>query len=158
MINIALLASKRAIYVKRETEIVRHSEEVTFCFQNHRYEAIPNGLTAIFFKENGQSLYRDIVGGQCQVPARYLVGLTQIRVTDIKNWRSDEVWDTESMVGKLLDDVYLVLQPAETDVAKELMNLSLELDKARAETAELKEKIKKTNERLTKAFEGWDIE
>ena len=157
MINIALLASKRAIYIKRATEVVKRGDEVVFRFQDYKDDQIPDGLTAIFFKENGQSIYRDILNSQCVIPAKLLVGATQIRVADTANWKAEEVWDTETLVGKDLDGLYVVLEPADVDVAKELMENALDIDKARAEIAALTEKLKKTNERLTKAFEGWDI-
>jgi hypothetical protein len=157
MINIALLKSKRAIYIKRATEIVKNAEEVVFRFQDNKTDQVPDGLTAIFFKENGQSLYRDILNSQCVVPAKFLHGATQIRVADIANWKAEEVWDTETLIGKDLDGLYLVLEPVDVDVAKEIMANALELDKARVEISALTEKINKTNERLTKAFEGWDI-
>ena len=118
---------------------------------------MPDGLTAIFFKENGQNFYRPIVNGLCEIDSKHLLGLTQIRVADISNWQANEVWDSESLVGKAVDENYMTAQAADVDLAKEHMALTLEVDKLRLEVSELKNKITKTNERLTKAFEGWDI-
>lgn len=157
MITIALLKSRRAIYIKRETEVVKCNVPVSFHFQDGKGEDVPDGLTAIFFKENGQNFYRPIVNGLCEIDSKHLLGLTQIRVADISNWQANEVWDSESLVGKAVDENYMTVQAADVDLAKEHMALTLELDNLRLEVSELKDKITKTNERLTKAFEGWDI-
>jgi hypothetical protein len=156
MIQLYLLSTQKAQVNLQGMQIFPKAESVDFSFVNYKSEPVKNGLHAIFFKENGQTLYREIVDGQCSVPLRSLLGTTQIRVCYLEGY-GNTVWDSDTIIFKEISDTHVGMYLAETDMLLQIVALTKVVDQLKETVENQNTEIQRLNERITNALEGYDI-
>lgn len=139
-----LFKNKRGIISDRKPK--KFDKDVTFCF-----DGAGENLTLILKNEEGETLYRSIIGGTSLIPIKFLNGNITVIVADLNN----------SMSVKYKCDGLICQKDAERVwIMPEEMDLPLEIIEAQNEIEKLKCELKKACDEiafLKEAYQGYDV-
>ena len=116
--NYKLLNNDNGIIKNREPQIVSDKLHVSF-------EGLEDVATAIFERDDGESLYRTLCDNKCMLECRWLKGSIKVTVAIFKNTARTKRWFCEGFFAQPVPNSQCVLvYPADTDLqGKEVLDM-----------------------------------
>ena len=145
-----LLCSNIGIITTREPELISGTLFVSF-------EGAPDGSTAIFEREDGESAYRLLSDGLCAVESDWLRGSIKVTVALLIGSMEAERWPCEGFFAKQQGGGKVLIYPDDMDVREKIVRLQEGYSSTKREMGKLTEKIEELETRIDKLLEGYDI-
>lgn len=148
--EIKLLDNNRGVILTRQPELIYGNLYITFT-------GAPEFATAIFERQDGESLYRSLEDGLCGVPENFLQGEIKITVTKFDGTVSPQKWACEGLKITKQKKGGVLVAPNDMNIPEQMVELQLELQEMREREKIQAEKISELNTKLEKLLEGYDI-
>lgn len=103
----------------------------------------------------GVSLYRELIDGECTIPVDKLRGDIKVTLLVLDSTVPLKKWTCEELRGDVLRDGSMLLCPNDLNLPQVVADLRIENDRIAKEYVQLKEQIKKINERIDKIYEAY---
>ena len=145
-----LLRNNIGIIATREPELVAGTLRVSFA-------DVPDGMTAIFEREDGQNVYRALSDGACGVESVWLRGSIKVTVALLIGSMGAERWPCEGFYAKPQDGGSVLIYPDDMDVREQIVRLQEWQSTLKKEMEKLEEKQAELETRFEKMLEGYDI-
>jgi hypothetical protein len=146
-IKIKLLNNGKAVILTRQPIVVYNE----LCLSAS--EAPQN--TSLSVRTPTTSLYRELSGGECVLPASKLNGVLSLYFTVVDDSVPLKKWYCEEMKAERLKDGGVLICPNDFNLPQAVADLLVENDEIRKEYKDIKDCLKKTNERVDKIFEAY---
>ena len=120
------------------------------------FDGAPEGSTAIFERSDGESVYRELVNGCCEIQSEWLVGEIKI-VVAILDGTMRQRWFCEGVKAVPQLNRQVLIYPYDIDFQGKIARLQEENAKLQDEVKKHAEKILELETKLIKLLEGYDI-
>lgn len=150
IMNIKLLDNSKGVILTRQPEIVYDNLYLSFT-------GAPQFSTAIFDRNDGESIYRSLEDGQCSVPERFLQGEIKVTVVVFDGTVNPDKWVCEGLKITKQKKGGVLVSPNDMNIPEQMVELQIELQEMRKKDKEQSEKISELNKKIEKLLEGYDI-
>ena len=140
---------KKGFILTREPEQVDDELIITFT-------GAPNGATAIFENESGNSLYRQLKDETCSIPKDFMKGSVAVTIAVLNGQSNAPKYKCESIFSKVVGGV-LVVCPNGVDIPQEIISVYACMQDLNKHQNTLERSISELNEKLARLLDGWDI-
>lgn len=147
--NYTLLNNKKGIVLSRKPEIVKGDLLV-------RFYGAPEGVTAIFEREDGESLYRALTGEECTVPAGFLRGKLRVYIAALSGNPRAPRWVCEGLLAETEHGV-TVVAPDDEELEQRFIEMQIEESAMRETIGNLFKEVEDLKAQLEKIMEGYDF-
>lgn len=144
-----LLSDNNAVITSREPEVI--SGNLGFLFKG-----APDGATAIFERDDGDTIYRALAENKCEVKCSWFKGITKVTVVVLNGSMTSQRWFCESFMASKQDDGVLVY-PYDMDMQGKVARLQEDVAALKSANKMLSDKYTELDNKLTKLLEGYDI-
>ena len=144
-----LLSDNNAVITSRVPEVV--SGDLDFIFKG-----APEGTTAIFERDDGETIYRTLSENKCDVKCSWFNGITKVTVVVLNGSMTSQRWFCESFMALKQDDGVLVY-PYDMDMQGKVARLQEDVAALKSANKTLSNKYTELDNKLTKLLEGYDI-
>ena len=149
--NYKLLNNDNGIIKNREPQIVSDKLHVSF-------EGLEDVATAIFERDDGESLYRTLCDNKCMLESRWLKGSIKVTVAIFKNTARTKRWFCEGFFAQPVPNSQCVLvYPADTDLQGKFVELQENVSDSITALKAISDKVALLEEKIVKLIEGYDI-
>lgn len=114
-----LLNCNIGLITTREHELISDTLKITFI-------GAPQTALAIFEREDGESAYRNLSDGACELNKTFLRGSIKVTVTRNSSANSTK-WVCEGINAIALDDGNVLVCPNDTDIQKRVVALEIDI-------------------------------
>lgn len=121
-----------------------------------QFDGAPAGSTAIFERFDGESVYRELVNGCCEIQSEWLIGEIKI-VVAILDGTMRQRWFCEGVKAVPQLNSQVLIYPYDIDFQGKIAGLQEENAKLQDEVKKHAEKILELETKLIKLLEGYDI-
>lgn len=135
-----LLSTGKGVITTRQVKVIK--DNATFLFNG-----APEGAMAVFTMP-GATYYRELNGGRCNIPGKYLDGNIAVSIAINDKTAKIKRYSCEGLQATKLSDGVL-LAPDDSNLAEEFAKSKVEMDELREYVASVDKKI----DNLTAAFE-----
>lgn len=140
---------KKGFILTREPDEVGDELIITFT-------GAPNGATAIFENESGNSLYRLLKDETCSIPKEFIKGSVTATVAVLNGQADAPKYRCEAIYSKSVGGV-LVVCPGGLDIPQEIISVYACMQDLNNKQITLTKAIDELNEKLARLLDGWDI-
>lgn len=120
------------------------------------FTGAPNGATAIFENESGNSLYRQLYDATCSIPKEFIKGSVRVTIAVLNGKSNAPKYRCEAIYSKAVNGV-LVVCPNGLDVPQEIISVYACVQDLNEKHTTLTKAIEGLNEKLARLLDGWDI-
>ena len=145
-----LLCDKTGVILTREPEIV--SDELLIAFSGAL-----DGYTAIFERDDGDSMYRQIKDENCSVSAAFLRGSIKVTVANLDGSVKPKKWLCEGIKAVRLKNVGVLISPDDANLQNKVVKLQIGYAELKGKSDKQEQKISELETKLNKLLEGYDI-
>lgn len=143
-----LLSTGKGVITTRQPKVVK--DNATFLFNG-----APEGATAVFSMP-GVTYYRELNGGRCNIPGKYLDGDVAVSLTIAERDAKMKRYGCEGLKAtKLSDGVLLV--PDDSNLAEEFAKSRVEADELRRDFEKLRGEFEALQNTFEKMKEGYGL-
>lgn len=145
-----LLCDKTGVILTRQPELVTDKLFITFT-------GAPEGATAVFERDDGNSMYRLIEGEICSLDAAFLRGTIKCAVAMLNGSVKTQKWLCEGIKTVRIKDVGVIVSPDDVNLQNKLVKIQIEKAALQNTVDKHEERISELEKKLTKLLEGYDI-
>ena len=145
-----LLCDKTGVILTRQPELVTDKLFITFT-------GAPEGATAVFERDDGNSMYRLIEGEICSLDASFLRGTIKCTVAMLNGSVKAQKWLCEGIKTVRIKDVGVIVSPDDVNLQNKLVKIQIEKAALQNTVDKHEERISELEKKLTKLLEGYDI-
>lgn len=145
-----LLCDKTGVILTRQPELVTDKLFITFT-------GAPEGATAVFERDDGNSMYRLIEGEICSLDAVFLRGTIKCTVAMLNGSVKAQKWLCEGIKTVRIKDVGVIVSPDDVNLQNKLVKIQIEKAALQNTVDKHEERISELEKKLTKLLEGYDI-
>lgn len=121
------------------------------------FAGAPEGSTAIFAQEDGQTFYRDIENGSCRISTGNLGGEVTVTVVLLDGSTHPLKWICDKLKVVRQKDGSVLVAPNDMILSEEVVRLRLENQELRENISKLTERANEFDEWRIRLMEGYDI-
>lgn len=146
-----LLNSNNGVILTRTPELIGDMLYISFT-------GAPDRATAIFERNDGESVYRALSDGLCDIESDWLDGSMKVTVAVLDGSVRAQRWFCEGFYARHIKERGSVLvYPDDMDMQKKIAELQEEVSDLAAAKKELSNKYSELETKLNKLLEGYDI-
>ena len=142
-VNKGFMLSREPIAVDRATEL------------KFKFVSAPAQSTAVFEDAEKRTMYRNLVDGECSIPATFLT--SDISVSVVVFGDSTRKYDCEGVYVKGFNDKVIVC-PNGLDIPAQIVDIYSKMQEMLDSIKTLSNGYIKLDEKLRKLLEGWDFD
>ena len=146
--NYRLLSTGKGVILSRQPKVVK--DTATFMFHG-----APIGAMAVFSMP-GATYYRELNGGRCNIPMKYLDGDVSVTLTLKDRTSKNARYVCEGIKATKLSDGVL-LAPDDSNLAEEFAKSRVEVDELRRDFNSLKDEFEELKTIFEKMKEGYGL-
>lgn len=140
---------KKGFILTREPEQVDDELIITFT-------GAPNGATAIFENEGGNSLYRQLNDATCSIPKEFINGSVSVTIAVLNGRSNAPKYYCEKIYSKVVGGAVIVC-PNGIETPKEIISIYAFMQDLKKRQDALNTAIDEINKKLADLLDGWDI-
>ena len=145
-----LLCDKTGVILTRQPELVTDKLFITFT-------GAPEGATAVFERDDGNSMYRLIEGEICSLDTAFLRGTVKCTVAMLNGSVKAQKWLCEGIKAVRIKDVGVMVSPDDVNLQNKLVKIQIEKAALQNTVDKHEERISELEKKLAKLLEGDDI-
>ena len=143
-----LLSTGKGVITTRQVKVIK--DNATFLFNG-----APEGALAVFSMP-GATYYRELNGGRCNIPAKYLDGNIAVSIAINDKTAKIKRYSCEGLQATKLSDGVL-LAPDDSNLAEEFAKSRVEVDELRRDFNALKSEFAELKTIFEKMKEGYGL-
>jgi hypothetical protein len=143
-----LLSTGKGVITTRQVKVIK--DNATFLFNG-----APEGAMAVFTMP-GATYYRELNGGRCNIPGKYLDGNIAVSIALNDKTAKIKRYSCEGLQATKLSDGVL-LAPDDSNLAEEFAKSKVEMDELREDITALEKKIADITSAFEKMKEGYGL-
>jgi hypothetical protein len=145
----SLKGEGKAFVLIRKPQVAKDDIEVYF--QN-----APERTTAIFYKNDDNSIYRELKDGACKVPMAWLEGEIEVSLYVLHESGRSEKYNCEPFYAESIEGGVLIY-PNWLDIQEQIIDLHKDIKVLTDEQIKLTEKQSALEDKVTKLLEGYNF-
>ena len=143
-----LLSTGKGVITTRQVKVIK--DNATFLFNG-----APEGALAVFSMP-GATYYRELNGGRCNIPAKYLDGNIAVSIALNDKTAKIKRYSCEGLQATKLSDGVLIA-PDDSNLAEEFAKSRVEMDELRKEFGTLRTDFENLQNTFEKMKEGYGL-
>lgn len=143
-----MLSTGKGVITTRQPKVIK--DNATFLFNG-----APDGATAVFSMP-GATYYRELNGGRCNIPGKYLEGDIAVSITITEKGAKMKRFSCEGIKATKLSDGVLIA-PDDSNLAEEFAKSRVEMDELRKEFGTLRTDFENLQNTFEKMKEGYGL-
>lgn len=143
-----ILSTGKGVITTRQPKVIK--DNATFLFNG-----APEGATAVFSMA-GATYYRELNGGRCNIPGKYLEGDIAVSISVAEKGAKMKRIACEGLKATKLSDGVLIA-PDDSNLAEEFAKLRVEVDEIRGEFSKLRSDFERLKDDFERMKEGYGL-
>lgn len=143
-----LLSTGKGVITTRQVKVIK--DNATFLFND-----APEGAIAVFTMP-GATYYRELNGGRCNIPGKYLDGNIAVSIALNDKTAKIKRYACEGLQATKLSDGVL-LAPDDSNLAEEFAKLRVEADELRGEFDKLRGEFEDLKKEFNDMMQGYGL-
>lgn len=143
-----MLSTGKGVITTRQPKVIK--DNATFLFNG-----APDGATAVFSMP-GATYYRELNGGRCNIPGKYLEGDIAVSITITEKGAKMKRFSCEGIKATKLSDGVLI-SPDDSDLAEEFAKSRVEADELREEFSKLRGEFEDLKKQFNDMMQGYGL-
>ena len=150
MFEYKLLSNKTGVLINGTPEVVKDTLKIRFI------DPPSNSVVAVI-NEKGESFYRDLINGECEIPAGAIKGIIKVFVTAANGAVNPPRWMCDELLGCIVDNAVVLACPNTTALIEQVTQLRLENDNQNKDFEKLTKRLNRLETKVNYFLEGSDI-
>lgn len=143
-----ILSTGKGVIITRQPKVIK--DNATFLFNG-----APEGATAVFSMP-GATYYRELNGGRCNIPGKYLEGDIAVSISVAEKGAKMKRIACEGLKATKLSDGVLIA-PDDSNLAEEFAKLRVEVDEIRVDYKNIRAEFEALQNTFEKMKEGYGL-
>ena len=149
MFEYKLLNNKTGVLINGTPEVVKDTLKI-------RFVDSPSNSVAVVVNEQGESFYRNLNDGICEIPLSAVKGILKISVTVANGSVNPPKWVCDELIGCTVDGIVLVC-PNTSVLIDQVAQLRLENDQQNKDIENLTKRLNRLETKVNYFIEGSDV-